>query len=218
MNILSIIVGILIEARAGYLLNTCQVRYLFSQFAQSRDYMIQQLCVNHWILFVLQLLPSHRPTVLFVKIQENKNVLRNVEQRLSDIWGGGNGTQISNAIISKWKFHCLRNVKKDVKTEGKKIIICSSDIKSRIHFEFVSRLINKAIILQVLKHLHQHIRRNRPNRWPDNLAFFMIMCVHIDNSKEKIFCTKKNRQAYQWWTTYCTRLICFRATFSCSQI
>jgi hypothetical protein len=65
--------------------------------------------------------------------------------------------------------------------------ICFSDIKSRFYFEFVSALINKELILQVLERLCEHIRRKRPNLWPDNLAFFTIICFPTDNLKEQIF-------------------------------
>jgi hypothetical protein len=60
MNILSRIVGTPIEAEAGYILNTCQGRYIFSQFAQSRDYIIHQLCAKqllHFVCFVVAAFP-----------------------------------------------------------------------------------------------------------------------------------------------------------------
>jgi hypothetical protein len=50
------------------------------------------------------------------------------------------------------------------------MLITFFDIKSIVHFEFIphGQMVNQAYYVEILKWLHEVVRRKRPELWPNN--------------------------------------------------
>src|SRR5215469_14721696 len=73
------------------------------------------------------------------------------------------------ATSSQWKSASSPRPKtaRQVKSNVKTMLICFFDIKGLVHFEFApqGQTVNQQFYLEVLKQLHDAVRRKRPELW-----------------------------------------------------
>jgi hypothetical protein len=94
----------------------------------------------------------------------------------------------------------------------KKVIITSVVIKRIVHFEFISEdQSSKLYYMEVLKLLHEAVRRKKPELWPNDwiLHHDSVAAIH------KALSVAQNR--FLKWNTLLVLLNLLRMTFGCSQ-
>jgi hypothetical protein len=80
------------------------------------------------------------------------------------------------------------------KSEKQKMLIIFFDMKSIVHFEFISQsqTVNQAYYLEILKRIHEAVRRKRPERLPNDWILHHDKAPARKALSVKLFLVKKN--------------------------